>query len=293
MVGKFNPLNPRFDMKILILCDFDGTISLEDITYLLVRHFCKGNWEAIAQDFTTGKITSPEAYHHIAEMLKAKEGEVREFLRRHGKIDPTFSTFTQYCRQKGIDLKILSDGLDFYIQTILEAHQLSEIPFYANACHFQGDGRVEISFPHANEECGLCGTCKKRLVQTHREQYDLILFVGNGFSDRCAAKEVDWVFAKGSLYRFCIETDIACYFFQDFGDILHDLKKRTRGVIFDLDGTLIEAYEAIYLGLKEAFRHFGREIFPLDDLKNYLKPDLESTLKQFFLPKRPWREFPS
>jgi len=273
------------DMKSLVLCDFDGTISLQDITYLLVRHFYKGDWESIAKDFTTGKITSPEAYSLIAERLKAHESEVREFLGHHGKIDPTFSTFYHDCHQKGIDVKILSDGLDFYIKAILEIHQLSEIPFYANGCHFQRDGRIEVSFPHSNEECGLCGTCKKRLVEAHRKEYDFILFVGNGFSDRCAAKEVDWVFAKGSLYRFCIEKDIPCYFFQDFQDVLGDFKKRTRGVIFDLDGTLIESYEAIYLGLEEAFRYFGREIFPFGDLKNYLKPDLESTLKQFFSPE--------
>ncbi len=279
-------------MKRLILCDFDGTISLEDITYLLVRHFCKGHWESIAQEFTAGKITSQEAYHRIAEMLKGEEREVRQFLRHHGKIDPTFSTFYQYCRQKGIDLKILSDGLDFYIKTILEAHQLSEIPFYANECHFLKDGKIKISFLHANEECGLCGTCKKRLVQILRKDYDLILFVGNGFSDRCAAKEADWVFAKGSLYRFCIEKDISCSFFKDFGEILHDFKKRLRGIIFDLDGTLIEAYEAIYLGLQEAFRHFKRESFPFEDLKNYLKPDLESTLRQFFSPEEAMEGIP-
>ena len=272
-------------MKRLILCDFDGTISLQDITYLLVRQFFKGDWKSIAQDFTTGKITSQEAYHRIAERLRNEEGEVREFLLRHGEIDPAFWTFYQYCRQNGIDVKILSDGLDFYIQTILEAHQLSEIPFYANQCRFQRDGRIEISFLHSNEECGLCGTCKKRLVQIHRKEYDFIVFIGNGFSDRCAAQEVNWVFAKGYLYWFCIEKDIPCYFFDDFQDLLHDIKKQTRGVIFDLDGTLIEAYEAIYLGLKEAFQHFGKEIFPFEDLKNYLKPDLESTLKQFFSPE--------
>lgn len=279
-------------MKSLILCDFDGTITLQDITYLLVKHFYKGNWETIAQDFKTGKITSQEAYLRIAERWKGNEKEVREFLIHQGKIDPTFLTFYQYCRQKGMDIKILSDGLDFYIQTILEAHQLLEIPYYANECRFQKNGRIELSFSHSNGECGLCGTCKKRLVQIHRKEYDSILFVGNGFSDRCAAKEVDWVFAKGFLYRFCIEQDIPCYFFQDFQDVLRDFKKRTRGVIFDLDGTLIEAYEAIYLGLKEAFQHFGREIFPFDDLKNYLKPDLESTLQQFFSPEEAMEGIP-
>jgi HAD superfamily hydrolase (TIGR01509 family) len=58
--------------------------------------------------------------------------------------------------------------------------------------------------------------------------------------------------------------------------------KKIRGVIFDLDGTLIEADEAIYLGLQEAFRSFQRPIFSFQDLRQHLRADLESTLAPFF-----------
>jgi phosphoglycolate phosphatase len=73
-------------------------------------------------------------------------------------------------------------------------------------------------------------------------------------------------------------------FFKYFHEILGDLKKKIHGIIFDLDGTLIESYEAIYLGLKECFQSFGKVIFPFTDLKKFLKPDLETTLSQFFTP---------
>jgi phosphoglycolate phosphatase len=70
------------------------------------------------------------------------------------------------------------------------------------------------------------------------------------------------------------------------------LKKQIRGIIFDLDGTLIEAYEAIYLGLKEAFRYFSKKIFPFADLKKYLKVDLEATMSQFFTPEEALESIP-
>jgi 2-hydroxy-3-keto-5-methylthiopentenyl-1-phosphate phosphatase len=279
-------------MKKLILCDFDGTISLRDMGYVLVSRFSSEGWEAIDRDFREGKIGSKEAYFRIAKILKGDEKEILDFVRKHSNIDPHFTSFYQHCRERGIDIKIVSDGLDFYIKKVLEIHRLSEIPFYANHTHFhKGDG-VEISFPYFNDECGLCGTCKKKLVQIHRKTYDSILFVGNGISDRCAAREADFVFAKDSLYPYCIDQDITCHFFDNFQEILSDLKKQIHGVIFDLDGTLIEAYEAIYLGLKEALQHFGREIFPLSDLKKYLKVDLEATLNQFFSPEEVLKGIP-
>ena len=279
-------------MKQLILCDFDGTVSLQDMGYTLLNRFSSGDWETIDREFSEGKIGSKEAYSRIVKILKGDEEAVYSFIRDHSDIDPYFISFYRYCLEKGIDVKIVSDGLDFYIKTILEIHHLSEIPFYANCSRFlRGEG-MDFSFPHSNEECGLCGTCKKRLVQNHRKEYDSIFFIGDGLSDRCAAQEVDFVFAKDSLYTHCIDQNITCHFFQGFQDILNDLRKRIRGVIFDLDGTLIEAYEAIYLGLKEALQHFGRKIFHFSDLKQYLKADLEATLTPFFTPEEVEKAIP-
>jgi 2,3-diketo-5-methylthio-1-phosphopentane phosphatase/HAD superfamily hydrolase (TIGR01509 family) len=272
-------------MRKLILCDFDGTISVRDMGYLLVNQFTSGNWEAIDRDFREGKIGSKEAYSRIAGILKGDRSTILSFVQEHSNIDPFFSIFYQYCREKDIDIKIVSDGLDFYINEILEIHNLSEIPFYANCTHFRDGEGIDISFPHSEEDCGLCGTCKKKLVRIHRKEYDSIFFVGNGLSDTCAAREADFVFAKDSLYTYCIKKGIACHFYNDFREILNDLKKQTRGIIFDLDGTLIESYEAIYLGLKECFQYLGKEIFPFPDLKRYLKADLEATLSAFFSPE--------
>jgi 2,3-diketo-5-methylthio-1-phosphopentane phosphatase/HAD superfamily hydrolase (TIGR01509 family) len=272
-------------MKKLILCDFDGTISVRDMGYVLLNRFSSGDWEAIDRDFCEGKIGSKEAYGRIAKIIKGDEEAVVRFIREHSNIDPYFISFYHECHEKGIDVRIVSDGFDFYIKTVLEIHHLSEIPFYANCGHFLGEEGMEVSFPHFNEECGLCGTCKKKLVQIHRKEYDSIFFVGNGLSDRCAAREADFVFAKGSLYTYCIDQNITCHFFESFHEIVSDLKKQIRGIIFDLDGTLIEAYEAIYLGLREVLEQFGKEIFAFSDMKKYLKPDLETTLAQFFSPE--------
>ncbi|MBS3907229.1 MAG: MtnX-like HAD-IB family phosphatase, partial [Syntrophaceae bacterium] len=144
-------------MKKLILCDFDGTISVRDMGYILLNRFSSGDWESIDRDFYEGKIGSREAYSRIAKILKGDKESVLRFTREHSQIDPHFKSFYQHCLENDIDVKIVSDGLDFYIRTLLETHRLSEIPFYANAAHFRSDGGTDISFPHVSKECGLCG----------------------------------------------------------------------------------------------------------------------------------------
>ena len=269
-------------MKKLILCDFDGTISVEDTGYAFFTRFSSGDWEAIDRKFCEGKIGSKEAYTRIAEILRGDLSSLHRFIEQHAQIDLHFEPFYRACRQAGIDVKIVSDGLDFYIRKILDMHHLSDIPFFANQVQFLEGERMAMTFPNSNDECGRCGTCKKRLVELHRKEYDSILFAGNGLSDRCAAREADFVFAKDSLYSYCIDQDIPCHYFRDFSEIQGDLRKRVRGIIFDLDGTLIEAHEAIYLGMEMAFRSFGKPFFPFTDIKKYLKADLEATLSPFF-----------
>ena len=279
-------------MKTLILCDFDGTVTTRDMGYALLNRFSSGDWECVDREFCEGKIGSKEAYSRIENLFQGSEREILDFVRTHSDIDPTFPEFYRTCKRSGMDVKIVSDGFDFYIRPILDLHGLSEIPFYSNVTTF-GPGRHKtFSYPHWHEECGLCGTCKKRLVQTHRPQYESIFYVGNGISDRCGAKESDFVFAKDSLYAYCIDGDISCHFFHSFQEILNDLKKRIRGIIFDLDGTLVEAYEAIYLGLRDAFQRFGKEIFPYPDLRHHLNGDLETTLSPFFTPEEVQQAIP-
>src|SRR4030067_1616345 len=155
-------------MKRLILCDFHGKISVKDMGYVLLNRFSSGDWQAIDRDFCEGKIGSREAYSRIANILKGNEADVLRFIRENSHIDPHFKPFYHYCCEHNIDVKIVSDGLDFYIRTMLETHHLTEIPFYANQTCFLRDGGMDISYPHVSEECGLCGTCKKRIVRIHR-----------------------------------------------------------------------------------------------------------------------------
>jgi 2-hydroxy-3-keto-5-methylthiopentenyl-1-phosphate phosphatase len=53
----------------------------------------------------------------------------------------------------------------------------------------------------------------------------LIVYIGDGLSDRCGVEKSDIVFAKDDLKTFCIENKIDFYEFENFEDILMMLKK--------------------------------------------------------------------
>ncbi len=202
---------------ILVLSDFDGTISRVDMGSSVLDRFAPG-WKEVDQAYCKGEVGSRIAYGWIAPLFKASREEVLAFVRQQEETDPAFLDFCRFARGRGIDLKILSDGLDLYIQAILDRYGL-EIPFFTNRILFSEEKRVEFTFPCMSEACGRCGTCKRSLLGRFRPLYDRIVYVGDGHSDVCPVQDADLVFAKGILYDQCLKRGIPCRGYRDFGDV--------------------------------------------------------------------------
>ncbi len=185
---------------LLVITDFDGTLSLTDVGYEVLLKFSSQGWDDIDRDYCEGRIGSREAYARICAILGGTREDMLEFVAENAVIDPHFTEFYAFCRENGIDVKVVSDGLDFYIDFVLCRHGLSDIPFYSNVMTFQDGKPRSIEFPHANETCNKCGTCKSNILESCQAGYGKIVYVGDGYSDLCPARKADLVFAKGILW---------------------------------------------------------------------------------------------
>lgn len=208
---------------ILILSDFDGTICTMDMGNEVLNQFTRQEWRRIDADYCAGKIGSREAYGRMSAIFRGTREEMLGYIHRHERMDPHFFEFWRFCTHRGIDLKITSDGLDFYIIEILKKYGLKAIEFFANKVSFSEEG-LSITFPLASEDCGRCGTCKRHILEGYRSSYERIFYVGDGHSDVCAARKADLVFAKNVLYEKCQEGGIACIPYETFLDVQNHLE---------------------------------------------------------------------
>lgn len=210
-----------------MVSDFDGTICTADVGDGLNARFAAPEWREIDRAYTRGEIGSRLAYPRIAALM---QGITREqmlaFALRRARVDPEFPAFVALCRERGYDLKIISDGLDFYIEAVLERDGLSDIEFYANAVTFSEPDRIAVSFPYVNDRCAKCGTCKTALIERFRDDYDRIIYIGDGHSDVCPSQRADGVFAKGILLEKCMQNRTPCRSYRGFEDILRILADR-------------------------------------------------------------------
>jgi len=210
----------------LMICDFDGTVSQTDIGYEILRKFSGDKWEDIDRAYRRGVIGSMDAYKRIASFIHMPEEEVISYLEDVNSIDPHFAGIRRLCKERSIDLKIVSDGLDYYIRNILDRHGFSDIEFFSNRLVFLENSRIRIDFPGYNEKCGKCGNCKKRILEKHRQDYCRIIYVGDGYSDICPSVLADLVFGKDILYTSCREKGTHCIYYRNLGEVKEILERR-------------------------------------------------------------------
>lgn len=193
----------RADDSWSILCDFDGTVTLDDVVDGLLQQFGLAGWQALEDDWRAGIIGSRECMQRQVALLDVSPGELDHYLDTV-QIDPDFGEFVAAARRRGYSLSIVSDGIDYVIQRILQRHQLSDVSVSANRLlPASVPRRWQLESPFEVADCP-GGTCKCALVHKARAQASRrVLLIGDGRSDFCASAVADLVFAKAQLIDLC------------------------------------------------------------------------------------------
>jgi 2-hydroxy-3-keto-5-methylthiopentenyl-1-phosphate phosphatase len=208
---------------IRVFSDFDGTISAKDVGASLFNHFSRKKNRGTVQLWMEQKISSRECLWRECSYLDASKQELLAALDRI-EIRQGFPEFVSFLKSHLIPLHILSDGLDFYIQAFLARNGFDNLDVHANNAHFV-NGSLYPSFPYFVSGCGYCGCCKGERINSLSHDGELTIFIGDGFSDRCALDAADVVFARDDLEALCREKSVDCLPFTDFFDVIHHVER--------------------------------------------------------------------
>ena len=213
---------------IRVFCDFDGTLTIEDVGNRLFGRFAGEAAESIVREYHAGRMNARECLRLECAALRVIRPEaIREFALQF-PLDPFAGELVRFCSSKGIALTILSDGLDLYVDPILAKANLGDLPRFVNHGSFveTKEGTTLVpSFPYRDEHCDLCGNCKRNHIVTRSADDDLVVYVGDGISDRCPVRYADVVFAKHNLIQYCQEQNISYFEFRHLGDVRDRLER--------------------------------------------------------------------
>jgi 2,3-diketo-5-methylthio-1-phosphopentane phosphatase len=202
-----------------ILCDFDGTISVEDVIDALLDRFGQPGWRSLEQEWRAGRIGSRECMAGQVGLLQMSRAELDALL-ADVWIDHAFPAFVTKAREFGAPIRVISDGLDYAIHRILSRYGLGDLPLAANhLAPAEPPRQWQLSSPFQAAGCR-SGTCKCACVAQARESGARTLLIGDGASDFCAADRVDFVFAKHRLIEHCRAAGIPYMPITGFEDAL-------------------------------------------------------------------------
>ena len=196
-----------------LILDWDGTVTVDDTLIVALREF--GNWQVYLEASAAlrrGEITLHEEIRRDAESITAPIDEVAGWLRENLELRPGFHDLAEAYRPL-----IVSSNFRQLIEPILEREGV-ELEVRANDVTWSPAG-WRATFRNG-DVCGTCGEpCKRADLPADGE----VVYVGDGYSDRCAAQAADRIFARDSLARYLYEQGVAYEPFDDLDDVARAL----------------------------------------------------------------------
>jgi len=202
------------DSETRLVLDWDGTCTEIDTLWLVLEQF--GDYDVFkraGEQLMRGEISYRELMEIEFSTVKGAElGEVTSWLVGAARIRPGFHELVER-----YDPLLLSSGFEELIRPLL-AREKVDLELIANRLDPRPEGwRVRWN---RDAPCDVCGDwCKRGGLPDGR-----VVYVGDGYSDRCPALAADRVFARAGLAQYLDAEGRDYEPFEDLFDVLRALE---------------------------------------------------------------------
>jgi 2-hydroxy-3-keto-5-methylthiopentenyl-1-phosphate phosphatase len=204
-----------------IVVDFDGTVTEEDLLDEIASRFGDpAVYQEVEDGLDEGRMPLREVITREFEPVTKPLEEIVRWELDTVRVRSGFRELVQRAEERGWRMVIVSSGFHELIEPILEREGV-EVELHANRVDPRPEGwRVLWQY---DESCDSCGeSCKRSIVKEFGGEGEIV-YVGDGYSDRCAAEASHRVFATKGLARYLDEQGVPYERFDDFHDVARGL----------------------------------------------------------------------
>jgi 2-hydroxy-3-keto-5-methylthiopentenyl-1-phosphate phosphatase len=212
-------------MKLAVLSDFDGTITLNDTFENVLERFGKGDWRAVDDEYVRGEITLEECVRKQGAMARVPRSQMLRYLDGVTEFRPKFDKLIQFCEANRFPLLIVSAGLDFVITHFLTREKFqNKVELFAASAR---PTRTGIKFEWPTLKNNRSVNLKDDMVRYYKQRADAVAYIGDGRWDLPALRNADrrFVIRNSKLAELCKEQDIQATAITDFQQVVTSLQK--------------------------------------------------------------------
>jgi 2-hydroxy-3-keto-5-methylthiopentenyl-1-phosphate phosphatase len=200
---------------VRLILDWDGTITVRDSQWMLLERFGDREVYERTERLVGRELSYSEVMERQMRTITVPLAEAVAFLVEQVEVRQGFGELARRFRPL-----VLSSGFHETIAPIL-AREGVQAEVVANRLDPRPDGwRVRWS---DEAPCPVCGDlCKRRALPPERP----LVYVGDAYSDRCAALAADRVFALDELGRYLAAHGRPYESFETFDDVTRALTAR-------------------------------------------------------------------
>lgn len=205
-----------------LVVDFDGTITEQDLLDTIAQTFGDEEvYREVDEGLDDHSLSLNEVIRREFEPVRAPLGEVQDWVLENVRIRPGFRELVALAGERGWRFVIVSSGFRELIEPVLEREGLADVELLSNTVDADLEGwRVRF---RVSETCDVCGQpCKRSTAAALADGTELV-YVGDGYSDRCAAELADVVFARRGLASYLEERGVPFERFEDFHSVARRL----------------------------------------------------------------------
>ena len=197
-----------------VVLDWDGTVTEIDTLHLVLERFGDVEIYRRVEDDLGRALTLHEVIAVEFETVQAPLDQVVAFVVETARVRPGFRELVEEFRPT-----VISSGFHELIRPVL-AREGVDVEVLANTVEARPEGwRVRF---RDEAVCATCGeACKRASLPTAGP----VVYVGDGYSDRCAALAADRVFATAGLADYLGQRGVPFERFGDLNDVAAGLRQ--------------------------------------------------------------------
>ena len=212
-------------MKLAVLSDFDGTVTLNDTFENVLARFGKGDWRTVDDQYVRGEITLEECVRRQGAMVRVPRSQILAYLDGVTEFRPNFDKLIEVCKTNHFPIVIVSAGLDFVINHFLTRERFRDnVDLFAASAKCTPTG-IKFKWPKLKSKRSM--NFKDDLVRYYKRRAERVAYIGDGRWDLQALRNADrrFVIKNSKLARLCKEQEIQATTIIDFQEVVASLQK--------------------------------------------------------------------